>query len=307
MGKFKMNLKNKDKNSPTRESSSNNGQKSAKDAKTLEKHLPKLKKQRQRKMYSRLIPLLLLFLCAILIVIYFVSPLSKVGTISVDGNSDVTDQKVINSSQLTSGLPLWNSLWNDEIFEKAVLEDLPQVKTVELNRQGWNDILIKIGEYKIIAYSHKENEYFPILENGKIVDESRKVSLGNNPIFKDFSEGKPLNRLIEQYNLLNSSVQNGVSEIEHTPKDTDQYLVTVYMNDGNQVLASLPTFAEKMNYYPDMVQKIGNQKGIINLEVGGYFAPFEKEDNELLEENEEAESTLEESVIESDNNDRVTE
>lgn len=295
MGKF--NVKLKEKTSHTRESSSPNRQKSAKEVKTLEKQLPKLKKQRQKKMYSRLVPLLLMFLCAILIVIYFISPLSKIGTLSVEGNSDVTDQKVIDSSQLTSGLPLWSSLWNDEIFENAILKDLPQVKTVELNRQGWNDVLIEIVEYKIIAYSHSENEYFPILENGKIVDESRKVSMGNNPIFKNFSEGKPLNQLIEQYNLLNSSVQNGISEIEYTPQDIDQYLVTVYMNDGNQVVATLPTFAEKMNYYPDMVQKIGNQKGIINLEVGGYFEPFEKESSE----------SLEESIMESENNDEVSE
>ena len=307
MGKFQTTLKNKIKNSHTRASSSNNGQKAAKEARTLEKQLPKLKKQRQKKMYSRLIPLLLLFLCAILIVVYFVSPLSKIGTISVDGNNDVTDQKVINSSQLTSGLPLWDSLWNDEVFEKAVLGDFPQVKKAELNRQGWNNILIEIEEYKIIAYSHKENEYFPILENGKIVDESRKVSMGNNPIFKNFAEGKPLDHLIEQYNLLNASVQNGISEIEHTPTDTDQYLVTVYMNDGNQVVATLPTFAEKMNYYPDMVQKIGNQKGVINLEVGGYFDPFEKETDEQVEESEEGENNLEEPSTESENNADTTE
>lgn len=307
MGKFHMNQKNKDQNNHARESSSSKGLKTIKETQTLEQHLPKLKKQRQKKMYSRLIPLLLLFLCAILIVIYFVSPLSKIGTLSVDGNNDVTDQKVINSSQLTSGLPLWDSLWNDEVSEKAILDELPQVKTVELNLEGWNDVLIEIDEYKIIAYSHKDNEYFPILENGKIVDESRKVSMGNNPILKNFSEGKPLNHLIEQYNSLNTSVQNGISEIEHTPSDTDQYLVTVYMNDGNQVVATLPTFAEKMNYYPDMVQKIGNQKGVINLEVGGYFVPFEKEVDDSSEESGEAGNTQEEPVTESENNDEIVE
>ena len=307
MGKFHIKLKSKVKNSHGHESSSNNGQKSLKEAQTLEKHLPKLKKQRKKKMYSRLIPLLLLFLCAILIVVYFVSPLSKIGTLSVDGNKDVTNHQVVKSSQLTSGLPLWTSLWNDEEVESSILKVLPQVKAVELNRNGWNDIVIEIEEHKIIAYSYENNEYFPILENGKIVDESRKVSMGNNPIFKSISEGKPLNLLIEQYSLLNASVQNGISEIEHTPSETDQYLVTVYMNDGNQVIATLPTFAEKMNYYPDMVQKIGNQKGIINLEVGGYFAPFENEMDELPEESQEGEDSPEESVTESETSNEIVE
>lgn len=286
------------------ESSSNNAKKSSYSTRSLEENLPKLKKQRRNKMYSRLIPLLLLFSCAILIVVYFISPLSKVGTISVDGSKNVTDQQVINSSQLSSGLPLWLTLWNDEETEKAVL-NIPQVKSADVKRQGWNNIVITVEEYKMIAYSHIKDDYFPILENGKIVNESKKVSLGNNPIFKDFSEGKALDILIEQYKLLNTSVQNGISEIEHTPTDTDEYLIKIYMNDGNQVVATLPSFAEKMNYYPDMVQKVGDQNGVFNLEVGGYFTPFESDSREG--ESDSKENTVEDNTEVSEETEEVVE
>lgn len=281
------------------ESSSNNAKKNSYSARSLEENLPKLKKQRRNKMYSRLIPLLLLFSCAILIVVYFISPLSKVRTISVNGSENVTDQQVIDSSQLSSGLPLWTTLWDNEKTEEAVLT-IPQIKSADLKRQGWNNLVVTVEEYKIIAYSHIKDDYFPILENGKIVNESKKVSMGNNPIFKDFSQGKALDILIEQYELLNTSVQNGISEIEHTPTDTDEYLIKVYMNDGNQVVATLPSFAEKMNYYPDMVQKVGDQSGLFNLEVGGYFTPFEQESSDSKEEDLEGEAEVSQDTEEVD-------
>ena len=298
MNSFKKNKPKMNSNFPG-DSSLNNARKSSNSARSLEENLPKLKKQRRSKMYRRLIPLLLLFSCAILIVVYFISPLSKVGTISVNGSKNVPDQQVIDSSQLSSGLPLWTTLWNDEKTEKAVL-DIPQIKTADLKRQGWNNLLITVEEYKIIAYSHIKDDYFPILENGKIVNESKKVSMGNNPIFKDFSQGKALDILIEQYKLLNISVQNGISEVEHTPTDTDEYLIKIYMNDGNQVVATLPSFAEKMNYYPDMVQKVGDQSGLFNLEVGGYFTPFEQKSPDSKEETLEDEAEVSEDTEEAD-------
>lgn len=289
--KLKQTPEDKGNSQQNHTSSKNNRQMKTKEkAHTLEKHLPKLKEQRRKKMYRRLIPLLLLFSCAILIVVYFISPLSKVGTISVTGNHGVTDQKVINASQMKSGFSLWETLWNDEDFTSSVLEEIPQVKAAELDHKGWNDIVIEIAEHKIVAYSHDGNTYFPILENGKIVNESRTVSLGNMPLFKSFPEGKPLNLLIEQYQLLNPSVQNSISEIEYTPSEIDDYLITIYMNDGNHVIATLPSFAEKMNYYPDMVQKLGNQKGVINLEVGGFFTPFETEEEKPSNEGEDIEA-----------------
>lgn len=289
--KLKQAPEDKDTNQENRTSSSNNRQiKTKEKGNTLENHLPKLKEQRRKKMYRRLIPLLLLFSCAILIVVYFISPLSKVGTISVTGNHDVTDQKVINASQMKSGSSLWGTLWNDEDFTSSVLDEIPQVKSAELDHKGWNDIVIEVAEHKIVAYSHDDNTYFPILENGKIVNESRSVSLGNYPLFKSFPEGKSLNLLIEQYQLLNPSVQNSISEIEYMPSEIDDYLITIYMNDGNHVIATLPSFAEKMNYYPDMVQKVGDQKGVINLEVGGFFTPFETEEESPSTEGEDMEA-----------------
>ena len=71
-------------------------------------------------------------------------------------------------------------------------------------------------------------------------------------------------------------IVNSIWEIQFTQSDSDDYLITLNMNDGNQVVASIPSFAEQMAYYPDAVKKTDGQKGIINMEVGIFFKAFEE-------------------------------
>ncbi|EDP68214.1 divIB [Carnobacterium sp. AT7] len=248
---------------------------SNKNPKSLEDTMPKLKKQRQKKLITRLIALILLFSFAILVVVYFISPLSKVDMLSVSGTKEVADQEIIDVSQIKSGDNLWKVFFERKEISKNLLSELPQVKSMKISFDGLNDYIIKIEEYQTVAYLAEENKYYNILENGKIVNESRKVSIGNPPIFKSFEENKALKAMIEQYKLLNENIQNSISEVEYTPSEIDDYLIKLYMNDGNEVVASIPSFAEKMIYYPDMVKKIGDQKGTFNIEVGAYFSPFE--------------------------------
>lgn len=252
------------------------GQSEGKDY-SLEDKLPKLKEKRRKKMYRRLVSLLFLFSFAILIVVYFITPLSKVDQVSVSGTKEVTDQAVIDASQIRSGDSLWETFFSRNKIETTVKKQLPQVKSMKLKFNSINSYELVVSEYKTVAYLEKGDEYYNILSNGKIVNESRKISIGNPPIFVNFKEGKALNKMLEQYQVLNENIHNSISEIEYTPSKTDDYLITLYMNDGNQVVASILSFAEKMVYYPDIVEKTGEEKGVINIEVGIYFMPFESE------------------------------
>lgn len=267
-------------------------------SKSFENTLQNLKKQRQKKLTTRLITLILLFSFAILVVVYFISSLSKVDIVSVSGTKEVADQEVIDVSQIKSGDDFWGVFFERKEISKKVFSELPQVKAVEINFSGLNDYTIKIEEHQTVAYLAENNRYFNILENGKIVNESRKISIGNPPIFKNFKENEALNTIIVQYQLLNENIQNSISEIEYTPSDIDDHLIRLYMNDGNEVIASIPSFAEKMVYYPDMVKKIGDQKGTFNIEVGAYFSPFEYSEEKNGAEKEEEKTTNNENSAE---------
>ncbi|UDE95751.1 cell division protein FtsQ/DivIB [Carnobacterium viridans] len=229
--------------------------------------------------------LILLFSFAILIVVYFISPLSKVDIVSVRGTKEVADQEIIDESGIKSGGNLWEIFFERNKISGEVVSELPQVKSMKIVLDGLNDYTLEIQEYETVAYLVKDNKYYNILENGKIVNESRKVSIGNPPIFKEFEENKALKEMIAQYQSLNENIQNSISEVQYTPSEVDDYLIKLYMNDGNEVIASIPSFAEKMNYYPDMVKKVGDQKGTINIEVGAYFSPFKYSEDKKEESN----------------------
>lgn len=267
--------------------------------KSVEHTLPKLKKQRQKKLITRLITLILLFSFAILIVVYFISPLSKVDIVSVSGAKEVADQEIIDESHIKSGNSLWKTFFDRKEISEKVVSELPQVKSMDVVLDGLNDYTLEIEEYETVAYLVEDNKYYNILENGKIVNESRKVSIGNPPIFKQFEENKALKEMIAQYQSLNENIQNSISEVEYTPSEVDDYLIKLYMNDGNEVIASIPSFAEKMIYYPDIVKKVGDQKGTINIEVGAYFSPF-KYSEDKNEEPKESNATNDENGVELD-------
>jgi len=79
---------------------------------------------------------------------------------------------------------------------------------------------------------------------------------------------------------------NAISEIHHDPKETDKYHVFLFMNDGFEVNATIPTLSVKMAHYPSIVSQLDPEvKGIIDIEVGSFFKAY---DTGGEEENEEA-------------------
>lgn len=252
---------------------------------SLEDRVPKLKQQRRRKANKRLIFLLMLFFVLISFVVYFQSPLSHVNKITIMGNSVYPEDKLISLSGLSKESNIWTL--NENSIEKR-LEKLTEVKSATIEVKFPNNVSIEIVEWKRIAYIMKDGVFWPILENGEILEEVSGVIPVNSPILIGFSEGEAMEEMIESLNSLPNEVLNSISEIHHTPKEMDNLHITLFMNDGFEVSASLRSFAEKMAHYPSIVSQLDpNIKGIIDLEVGSFFRAYELEGAE--EENEEEE------------------
>ena len=205
---------------------------------------------------------------------FLISPYGKVKDIYVEGAEAVPEQSIIDASHITGKLTALGAVWNDEKIDAYITAALPQVKTAEVTLRGMNDVTIRVTEHETIAYVYSGGSYYNVLENGTVADTELKVPIGNNPIITSFEMNQNLEDLLEQYMQLTDSVQNSISEIKYTGTEENPYAITVYMNDGNEVKAILPSLAEKILYYPDIVSQLGETKGTIDLEVGVYFTPF---------------------------------
>lgn len=229
--------------------------------------------------------MLLLFFSLILLVIYFQSPLSHIKHIRVTGNSIYDKEEIIQISGITEKTNIWKV--EEEVIE-GKLKELPEIKSSSVKIHLPNTVEIQVDELKRIAYITKEKHYLPVMENGKILKDEKVAEIPvNAPILIGFSEGAILDMMIGELETLPEEVLNSISEIQHTPNDTDSYHITLYMNDGFEVSATLRSFSEKMAHYPSIVSQLDpEQKGIIDLEVGSYFTPYENEGAEKFEEEE---------------------
>lgn len=250
---------------------------------SLEDRIPKLKEQRRKKANRRLIFLLLLFFTLISFIIYFQSPLSHINKIEIKGSSTYSQDELVSLTGLSKELNIWKV---EEKNIKGKLETLPEVKTASVQILWPNSVKISIQEYKRIAYIMKGKTYLPVLENGKVLKNSKTAEIpAVAPILIGFSEGDELNGMIKELEKLPEMVLNSISEIHHTPKKTDTYHVTLFMNDGFEVSATVQSFSEKMSHYPSIISQLDPaKKGIIDLEVGSYFKAYEQEGAEQVEE-----------------------
>lgn len=226
----------------------------------------------------RLVLLNMGFTLAISVTLYFLSSYSRVGELSVVGANEIVVQDVIDASTVKSGESLWETYFDKVEIEKSIKEKLPQIREVYLSLDGLNDFVFQVEEYKTVAYLFETQEYYKILENGKVLEQKETVARGGLPVISSFEEGAVLNRFIDEYSKLEESLHKSISEVQYDPSETDTYRIRLYMNDGNQVIASIPTFSNRMQYYPVMKNETGEIKGVFNMQAGAYFTPYDAAD-----------------------------
>lgn len=245
----------------------------------LEDRIPKLKEQRRRKANRRLVILLLLFFTMIAVIAYVQSPLSRVNMVIVKGNEVYSDKDIIRKSSLTNSTNIWK-VDKGDIARK--LGQLPEIKKANVAIKWPNTIIINVTEHKRMAYLKQNQYYLPVMENGKILrNKQTEIIPMNSPILFEFKEGAALTEMIDGLEHLPKEIVNSISEIHYTPTKSDPYHISLFMNDGFEVSATLRSFAQKMVHYPSIISQLDlNKKGIIDLEVGSYFKAFETETGE---------------------------
>lgn len=244
----------------------------------IEDRIPTLKERRRRRTNKKFSILLFLFVSTLLIVLYFQSSYSQVQKISLAGASLVPKEQYIEQSTLKIGDSMWG--FREKKIEE-MLEKNEWIKSVNIKRKWLTEVQINIEEYKQIGYQEDGDSFQVILENGKSMNLDGQVFPFEGPIFTGFEDEEIRIRLIRELKKLNSEVLQTISQINYTPSENDKYSIQVFMNDGNEVQAMIPSFSEKMNFYPSIISQIEpGVKGVIDMEVGSFFHPYIAIDSE---------------------------
>lgn len=251
---------------------------------SIEDRIPKLKQARKKKANRRLIIYLSIFFFLLAIVVYLQSPLSHVKTIKVAGNTYLTEEEVIELSQLTTDNNIW--MINKDKIKKTMSQNAV-IESVKIKRIFPRTVELLVTEYERVGYVKNDDGYFPILGNGNQLSPLSSPK-GDAPVLFGFTEKTSLNQLTNELLQLPASLFHLISEIHWQPEKKNQNKIILYMNDGFIVEGTIRGFAEKMRVYPSIVSQLDpKSEGIIHIGVGAYFEDFtatEDAENEDLDE-----------------------
>lgn len=249
----------------------------------IEERIPSMRKKRRKKTNRKFVFILLVFVIILLVLLYFQSQASKIDAVKLNGA--VLHDKEFYLKQ--AGIANGDSLWGFNAADAAKrLRAVEGVKEASIVRKWFRDVDITIQEWKPIAWIDRKGQYDLILEDGEVFSPDAGPSV-DIPIVNGFEDEDVRKLLASQLVELDESVYQLVSEIKE-PDDSDGDHVILYMDDGYEVHAVLGSLADKLSYYPEIVNQLnGSEKGVIDVEVGTYFTPYSKlygKDDEKVDE-----------------------
>ncbi len=240
----------------------------------IEERIPSMREKRRKRTNRKFILILSIFITALLVILYFQSPFSRIDKVEISG-AKLHENKYYEEA---SGMMKDNSFWGFSVksIEKK-LEGIDVVKDVSVSRKWFRDIKITIAEWETVAYIEEQDKYDLLLESGDVFPGVEVRPEEKAPVLIGFSNKKNRKKISAQLTDMEKDVYQLISEIILKDKDEKGAELTVYMDDGYEVRAIISTFADQMAYYPEITAQLhGLEKGVIDMEVGTYFTPFSK-------------------------------
>lgn len=238
--------------------------------------LPNIKHERNQRLVRRSTILIGLFAIPALLLLYYISPLGKLGGVSVEGNQRISAEVIEKELNFSIGENLWSQYFDRRDNIKNLKKQELQIEDANVQFKGFNHFEVKVKEYPEVAYIDNNGKYSPVISNGKIIPVEVSKENGDLPILESFTSSKKILRVLEQYKKLSGEVKQGISQIKYAPTDENKDLLEVFMNDGNKVLVSIQDMGTKMQYYPQIAKEMSakEMKGVVDMEAGIYSYPY---------------------------------
>ncbi|KRM89202.1 ftsQ protein [Liquorilactobacillus vini DSM 20605] len=235
--------------------------------------LPSLVAQRKKRLRKVLIKNLLFFSMLLLVALYFILPISKVKSIKVLAYNQHSAKQIVKLSGIKPQQLQIGVFLRQKQIQAKIKDQAPEIKKVSFAYSA-QQVKLKVIEKRNLGYVSKGNLFYRIETNGKISKINHRNPVSDVPIYFNFNKSLLRRQITQQIEALSPKIMQAISEIHASPTKSDPQRVHLYMNDGNQVLATIKTLAAKMQYYPQFKSN-SSQKIMIDLQVGAYSYPLQ--------------------------------
>ena len=238
-----------------------------------------MKDYRQRKLYRRLALIISLFLIPLLGCIYYISPLGQLSKVNVVHNQQVASEQIVKTANFKINEPLWEQYFSRQSAIQKIQKISPWIKAVNVKVVHFNQFQINVTEYHRVAYLLTGDKYYDILENGQVLKNpiTQDQLQSGLPILEGFTSKKLILKTLKAYHKLPEEFKQSISQIKSTPRAENDQLLTLNMNDQNQVLINIDQLTKKLPYYAKVASNM-QEPGIVDMEVGLFTYPYPKEE-----------------------------
>ena len=232
----------------------------------------KAKKEGQiaRRHIYRAIPVLVISTLIALFSAYLLTPLAKQKIIEFSGNKNADQALLFEKSQIQDRDYTLTTFLNRDRYLANMKAASPWVKDISMNYTFPTTFKVQVEEYQVFGYYVTEEDHYPILENGEVVE----TPVATNQLPKAylavrFSDRELVRQFVKQLEKIPSSVRDQIEAVDLTPSKVTKDLVTLTMKDGTKVLVPVSQIKRKLPYY-QQIRKLIEEDSVIDMEAGIY-------------------------------------
>ena len=232
----------------------------------------KAKKEGQiaRRHIYRAIPVWVISTLVALFSAYLLTPLAKQKIIEFSGNKNADQALLFEKSQIQDRDYTLTTFLNRDRYLANMKAASPWVKDISMNYTFPTTFKVQVEEYQVFGYYVTEEDHYPILENGEVVE--TPVAAGQLPkayLAVRFSDRELVRQFVKQLEKIPSSVRDQIEAVDLTPSKVTKDLVTLTMKDGTKVLVPVSQIKRKLPYY-NQIRKLIEDDSVIDMEAGIY-------------------------------------
>jgi cell division protein FtsQ len=136
-----------------------------------------------------------------------------------------------------------------------------------------------VTEFQRVGYFKKNNTYYPMLQNGRMLNPlSKNERPVNAPVIVSWNDPDLLESMAQELQKLPEGIIHRISEIKLTPDSSKLDKLTLFMTDGNKVITTISKFSERISNYPALISQIEpDKKGTFYLGISTRFEPYNRE------------------------------